>query len=291
MRAPRLKVATTQLSLEPVADPGVFWRRVETLVEQASRADAAIILLPEYGGLSLMLRETVGVNFTERLVAYSGNGAREYEQRMMALAQRHKIAIVAGTVPWTGDDGRLVNRCIVALADGTQVVQDKIHMTRFEDETWHVVAAADPALRLFSLAGVRCAVLICYDVEFPSVSSAAARAGVEVLFVPSCTDDMHGYWRVRHCAHARTVENQCYAVLSSVVAGDRRFDEISEHYGQGAVLSPCDVGFPLRGILCEGLLNTEGVIWADLDLELLDRTRRDGTVLNLRDQGTVPPIL
>ena len=115
------------------------------------------------------------------------------------------------------------------------------------------------------------------------MAAAAASAGVEVLLVPSCTDDLHGYWRVRHCAAARAVETQSFVVLSSIVGGDRRYPEVAVHAGQGAVLSPCDVGFAERGIVAKGERDREGVCIAQLDLELLRHTRHDGTVLNLRD--------
>ena len=56
---------------------------------------------------------------------------------------------------------------------------------------------------LFETALGKLAVLICYDSEFPLLARAAVDAGAEVLLVPSCTDSLHGYWRVRLGAQAR----------------------------------------------------------------------------------------
>ena len=71
--------------------------------------------------------------------------------------------------------------------------------------------------------------------------------------------------------------------MSSIVEGNKSFPEIGLHYGKGALLSPCDIGMPEGGIIKEGTKNKEGVAVAPLDLGILQKIRREGTVLNLRD--------
>jgi predicted amidohydrolase len=128
-------------------------------------------------------------------------------------------------------------------------------------------------------------VTTCYDVEFPAVTALAAQSRVDLLLVPSCTDDVHGYWRVRHCAQARTIENQCYVMMSSIVGGNKPWSEIDIHYGQGGIYTPCDVGMPEGGVKKLGLINVEGVITEELSHADLERLRKNGTVLNLRDSS------
>ncbi len=284
-----LRLASTQISLAPLSSPEVFWQRVETLVVKSKQQGARVLLLPEYITLSLIVHgHEASIPFRERLDAYANSTYKEFERKILELAKRYAIHIVGGTYPVRLADAHVVNRCLIAKADGTSLIQDKLNMTRFEAEEWHIQSPQEPLLTIFELDGVRCAVAICYDVEFPRVTAMAAGAGVELLLVPSCTDHYHGYWRVRHCAHARTVENQCFVALASVVEGDARFPEMDVHYGQAAILTPCDGSFPERGILAEGQLNQEGLCVATLDLEELGRIRRDGSVLNLRDQNWFP---
>jgi predicted amidohydrolase len=73
-------------------------------------------------------------------------------------------------------------------------------MTRFETEDWRVTARQ--RLKIFDTALGKIGVTICYDVEFPEIARAAARAGAHLLPVPNCTDDRQGVLRVRYCAHA-----------------------------------------------------------------------------------------
>ena len=60
-------------------------------------------------------------------------------------------------------------------------------------------------------------ILICYDVEFPELSRIYADQGMKILFVPFLTDTQNGYTRVRHCAQARAIENECYVAIAGCV--------------------------------------------------------------------------
>lgn len=276
-----MRVATTQFSLKAVARPQDFWRRVKTLCETAKAKKADAILFPEYFPLSFLLTAQSG-DFRKCLLESEGLEA-EFLSELRALAERLDMTIIAGTFPHAFG-GILLNRSWIMLPGESPIFQDKVNMTRFESEEWHI-SPGKPEMKLFRVAGALCAVAICYDVEFPQYCAAAAEKKVDVLFVPSCTDDVHGYWRVRHCAEARAIENQSFVVMSSVVEGNPAVPEIASHYGKGVVLSPCDIGFPEAGILKEGAKNKEGVAVAELDLRAIQRVRKNGTVLNLRDSG------
>ncbi len=241
---------------------------------------AAAICFPEYFALSYgLLLETTG-SFRERIRRFT-NHVPEFNSRLQSLAQQYEMAIVGGTVPVVSD-GQLLNRCHIIRPGYPIVHQDKIHMTRFEDEEWKVVGGARTLLA-FHWRNVLCSVAICYDIEFPQISLALAEAGTQVVFVPSCTDTEHGYWRVRHSAAARAIENQVFIVMSSIVEGDTQHPEIDAHFGQGVILSPCDGSFPANGILAEGRVGHEGVTTQNSDMAQLTHIRHHGAVLNLRD--------
>jgi predicted amidohydrolase len=59
--------------------------------------------------------------------------------------------------------------------------------------------------------------VICYDVEFPELSRLMADQGMNILFVPFLTDTQNGYTRVKHCAQARAIENECYVAIAGCV--------------------------------------------------------------------------
>ncbi len=101
--------------------------------------------------------------------------------------------------------------------------------------------------------------------------------------VPSCTDERQGYLRVRYCAQARAIENCMYVIQSSTVGSLPMVPAVSLNYGQAAILTPSDFAFSRDGILAEGVPNQESMIIGDLNLELIDAGRKNGTVLPLHD--------
>ena len=126
--------------------------------------------------------------------------------------------------------------------------------------------------------------MICYDSEFPELARHLIDQGAMILFVPYLTDTVHGHLRVRHCCAARTIENQCY-VATAGMAG--QIANVPEQYGafaKSAILTPSDLPFARDGIAAEASENIETIIFADLDLGMLDWARREGSVRNLSDR-------
>jgi predicted amidohydrolase len=160
-------------------------------------------------------------------------------------------------------------------------VQGKLHMTRFENEEWKV--SPRDGLKVFDTAFGRMAVAICYDVEFPEIVRAAAKAEAHILVVPSCTDDRQGFFRVRYCAHARAIENQLYVITAHTVGSLPMVPAVHLNYGQAAILTPSDFPFSRDGILAEGNVNQEQMVIGDLNLKTILDTRTTGTVLPLLD--------
>jgi predicted amidohydrolase len=277
----KLKAAAAQFSLRPVRNNEEFWARAEILIQEAARAGSDLVVFPEYFSLSLLMQEQ-GADFRSAL-RQARPHSESVANQLSRLASQYKILVCAGTLPWP-EQGKLYNRSFVLFPDGRRLHQDKIYMTRFESEEW-IVNEGAPLVTTFEFRGVNCAVLTCYDSEFAGLSRVLGEARVELLLVPSCTDTEHGYWRVRHCCEARSVENQLFVVMSSIVEGDRRHPEIEAHHGQGGIFAPCDQGFPANGLLALGEAQKEGLALADLDFDRLTEVRANGAVLNLRDSG------
>lgn len=273
-------VATSQFSLKALNRPQEFWTRVEALLTAAKREWATAVCFPEFFSLSWGMSLSTTGGFHERLRDMSSH-LDEFLKSFQDLSDQFSQAIVAGTIPLV-IEGELRNRCYIFRPRQPPLSHDKFRLVEVEKKGWQLCQGPE-RLQGFEWQGQRCAVAICYEVEFPQVSLALARAGVDVLFVPSCTSTEHGYWRVRHSASARSIENQMFTVVSSLVEGDPRFAEIERHHGQGVILSPCDGRFPTHGLVALGDLNREGVTSAKLDLDELQRLHRSGAVLNRHD--------
>jgi predicted amidohydrolase len=154
-------------------------------------------------------------------------------------------------------------------------------MTRFERERWGVSPGS--GVKVFDTPLGRLGVSICYDAEFPLIARRQAEAGADVILVPSCTDGLPGYHRVRIGARARALENQCYAVTSHTVGMAEWSPAVDENVGAAGVFAPPDIGFPPDGVLAEGPLSEPRWVFAELDLAALRMVRAEGQVTNARD--------
>ena len=127
---------------------------------------------------------------------------------------------------------------------------------------------------------------ICYDIEFPEASRYLADQGVEILFVPYCTDDRHGQLRVRYCAQARAIENQIFVATAGVIGNLPSVPAMDIHYGQAAVFTPSDFAFARDGIQAIADSNVETLLVTDLDTGDLYRSRAAGSVTPRLDRRT-----
>ena len=201
--------------------------------------------------------------------------------KMMELAVSYNINVIAGSMPLY-DDGKLYNVSYLCRRDGTVDEQYKLHVTPDEASYWGM--RGGDKLRCFDTDFGKIGILICYDVEFPELSRMLSDEGMKILFVPFWTDTKNAYQRVRLCAQARAIENECYVAITGSVGNLPRVENMDIQYSQSAVFSPSDFAFPHDAIVAEATPNTEMTLIADLDLDLLKDLNTSGAVRNLRDR-------
>ncbi|GIT93158.1 amidohydrolase [Jannaschia pagri] len=261
-------------------DPVVSWDawRAKT-ARWVTEADADLLVFPEYGAMELACLDGLdaAADLERSLHAVARHGPQA-QAHWAALAKDHACAILTPSGPWDAGQARPVNRAWFHGADGTLGYQDKQIMTRFEREVWDV-QAGDP-LRVFEVGDVRIGVLICYDAEFPVLAESLFRQGVDLLLVPSCTDGLAGYNRVRIGAMSRALEGQCVVVQAPTVGACDWSPAVDENRGAAAIYGPPDLGFPDDGILAVGPLDVPGWVRAEIDPVAIARVRADGQVLN-----------
>src|SRR5690606_10212650 len=101
---------------------------------------------------------------------------------------------------------------------------------------------------------------------------------------PYMTDTQNGYIRVRHCAQARAIENECYVAIAGSVGNLARVNNMDIQYSQSAVFTPSDFSFPNNAVKDEATPNTEMVLIDDVDLYAMLDLHEYGTVKNLKDR-------
>ena len=104
-------------------------------------------------------------------------------------------------------------------------------------------------------------------------------AGAELILVPSCTDTVAGFNRVRIGAMARALEGQCVVVQSPTVGPCDWSPAVDENRGRAAIYGPPDGFWPETGVIAEGEMDAPGWITAEVDLARVAQSRREGAVL------------
>ena len=284
----RIRVAALQYLIRPVKSFAEFSAQVDGLIDTAMDYGCHLLVFPEYFTLQLLTLGDVKRPMRDQIRDLASQRDRVVEL-VSAGARRSGMYIIGGTIPMhDAATGRTRNVCHVCAPSGEVGSQAKLRATRFEDEEWGI--SGGERLRVFDTAFGRLAVAICYDVEFPEIARAASKLHAHILAVPSCTDDRHGYQRVRYCAHARAIENQSYVIHACTVGSLPMVPAVSLNYGQAAILTPNDFPFARDGILAEGNPNQEAMVIGELNLRTIDEARIDGTVLTLRDSGNVHDV-
>lgn len=282
----RFTIAAAQYPIDRLADWDAYAAKLTRWVEQAAGAGAALAVFPEYGAMELASLDPATMGDLAGSLKTVSDLLPRVDALHAELAARHGLHILAASAPAALANGAYVNRTRLFAPQGKVGVQDKLVMTRFEREEWHISAA--PALRLFDTALGRIGVNICYDSEFPLLARAQVEAGMELLLVPSCTDSEHGYWRVRIGSQARALEGQCYAVHSPTVGDAPWSPAVDVNRGAAAIYGPPDRGMPANGVLAVGEMNVAQWVFAEVDLDEVARLRADGGVLNSRHWNEQP---
>ncbi len=276
-----VRVATVQLQMRRVESFEDFMGSVEFFVDSVSAYKTDFVVFPELFTLPLLAladhrlsaRESI-----EKLTEYTPI----FIEEMRKLAVGYNINIIGGSHPTQTDDGDIQNIAYVFLRDGSVHAQEKIHPTPNERRHWNI-KGGDEVSTIDTDCGP-IGVLICYDSEFPELARRMADEGARILFVPFCTDNRQGYMRVRYCAQARAIENQCYVVMSGNVGNLPGVENMDINYAESCIITPCDFPFARDGVAALCTENVETVAMANLDLTDLDWARAEGTVRNLRDR-------
>ena len=274
-----VRVGAVQWQMRPLHSLDDLLQQVEYFVDAVSGYQSDIILFPEFFNGPLMAQ--FNQENTAEAVRHLAEYTEPLRQEMVKLALSYNINIIAGSMP-EYEDQELRNVSYLCRRDGSWDKQYKLHITPDERAYWGLRGGND--VRIFDTDFGKIGILICYDVEFPELPRILAEQGLQVLFVPFWTDTKNAYLRVRRCAQARAIENECYVVISGSVGNLPRVENMDMQYSQAAVFTPSDFAFPHDAVAAEATPNTEMTLIADLDLDNLKELRTHGSVRNLVDR-------
>ena len=256
-----LKAALVQLRT-PASQAGAL-AQAEPLVREAARAGVQLIATPE--GTNILQRD--------RKLLFEAVRPLEEDECVLGLRRLAKdlgVWILIGSALVKREDGQLANRSALVGADGeVKATYDKIHMFDVDlptGERHRESAVYTPGERaaVAETPWGKIGLSVCYDVRFPHLYRAMAKAGAEIITVPAAFTRPTGeaHWEI--LLRARAIETAAY-VLAPAQGG---FHED----GRGTWGRSIIVG-PWGDILAKAEDDEPGVITADLDLDAVTKAR------------------
>ncbi|MFH1982014.1 MAG: bifunctional GNAT family N-acetyltransferase/carbon-nitrogen hydrolase family protein [Pseudomonadota bacterium] len=275
-RTSNVRLGVVQWQMRAFESLDGLLQQVEFFVDAVAGYKADVVLFPEMFNAPLLAQ--YDQQDPPKAMRTLAEHTARIRNEMLQMALTYNINIVTGSLP-EYNDGRLCNVSFLCRRDGTWDAQYKLHVTPDEAEYWGIQGGQ--GLKVFNSDVGKIGILICYDVEFPELSRLLADQGMKILLVPFWTDTKNGYLRIRRCAQARAIENECYVAISGSVGNLPKVENMDIQYAQSAIFTPSDFAFPHDAVAAEATPNTEMTLLADLDLDLLKELRKQGSVRNL----------
>ncbi len=274
-----IRLGLIQWQMRPYKNLEELLQQVEFFVDAVSGYRSDFALFPEFFNAPLMAENNhmSEPDAIRELAKHTSAIVSKFSE----LAISYNINIISGSMPEISGE-RLYNVGYLCRRDGTTERYEKLHVTPDEAKVWGMQGGTE--FKTFDTDCGKIGILICYDSEFPELSRILADEGMDILFVPFLTDTQNGYSRVRNCAQARAIENECYVAIAGCVGNLPNVHNMDIQYAQSAVFTPCDFAFPPNGVKAEATPNTEMILISDVDIDSLRELNRQGSVRNLIDR-------
>lgn len=280
-RKSNVRMGIAQWQMRQFQSMDELMRQVEFFVETVSRYNADMLLFPELFNAPLL--SAYNQDDPPQAMRHLAEYTEKIRDEILQMAVSYNINVITGSLP-ENHENRLYNVSYLCRRDGTWDAQYKLHITPDEADCWGLTGGN--SLKIFDTDFGKIGILVCYDVEFPELCRGLADKGMKILFIPFWTDTKNGYLRIRRCAQARAIENECYVAISGSVGNLPKVENMDIQYSQSAIFTPSDFAFPHDAIAAESTPNTEMALIADVDLDLLQELRKHGSVRNLESRRT-----
>jgi len=222
------------VQLRTPAEQSAALAHAAPLIRKAAGEGAKLIVTPE--GSNLLQRDRTAMVQTMRPLEED-----VFVQGARGLAAELRVWLLLGSVVVARPDGKAANRSVLIDAEGgLRTVYDKVHMFDVDlpnGDRYRESALYEPGTEA-AIADTpfgRLGLTICYDIRFPHMHRALAKAGAEILTVPAAftvpTGEAH--WEV--LLRARAIETGSF-VLAAAQGGlhaDGR-----ETWGRSTIVDP-----------------------------------------------------
>lgn len=244
-----MKIAVLQFDIH-FSDPAVNRQKVIEMIDRASGEQPDVVVLPEMWNTSFNFKQ-INENadcFGQPTLDILSEKAKQYH-----------INIVAGSIA-DNREGNIYNRAYVINREGKVIHSyDKIHLVHHAKEDQYISGGS--AIDVFELDGIKCGIVICYDLRFPELCRTLALKGAEVIFTPVQWFET----RLEHyeiLSKARALENQVFFVTANRIGEEFK----AVFPGKSMVVDPW-------GKIIGQMGSGEEILNCNIDLTLVQRTR------------------
>lgn len=257
----RVRVACLQVTAGRDFDPNI--RKLCRMIRTCAEEGAEFVLAPE------------NATMIEPVAAAALRKAKTEEDHpalpaLTEAAREAGVWLLIGSLSIRLPGGKLANRSFLVDDGGAIVARyDKLHCfdVNLRDDEWYresdTIQAGSKAVLAPSPWG-RIGMTVCYDLRFPGLYRTLARAGADILTVPSAFTRTTGRAHWHTLLRARAIETGCF-VIAPAQWGDHA--EGRKTYGHSLIVDPWGETVADGG---EG----EGPVFGTLDLDLVEKSRR-----------------
>ncbi len=257
----KLHVACIQMCSTDDIDENIA--AASTLIRRARAEGANFAATPEMTSL-----------MDQRKGALAAKVVAEADDRALkafrALAVETGMTLLLGSLPVRVDADLCANRSFLVAPTGDIVARyDKIHMFDVEvgdGQTYRESRDYRPGDKSVTadIGGAIIGLSVCYDVRFPALYRALAKAGAQILCVPAAFTRVTGQAHWRALLVARAIENGAFVVAPGQGGSHR---DGRETFGHSLIIGPWG------DVIAEGGIEP-GVVAAVIDLDAVAETRR-----------------
>ncbi|EQB89370.1 putative amidohydrolase [Clostridium punense] len=239
----------------------------ETFIKRAAEEKVKLILFPEMSLTGFTMNVEVHGEYYETSSKNMNNDKSHWNfnrtlDAIKQLSIKYSINIGIGYIEKELEESKGKNKYAVISALG-EVISNytKIHPFTFGTESKYYCGG--DKISYFNIDDFKLSTFICYDLRFPEIFQIASREAELITVAANWPKARINHWV--DLLKARAIENQCY------IAGVNRVGHGYgiEYNGNSLIIDP------LGNVIGNCLEGVEGLIIAELDVDLVHNLRKD----------------
>jgi omega-amidase len=260
-----LKIGLIQMHVEESKEKNIS--KAEEMIKKAAASGANIVVLPEM--FNCPYDNSYFRSYGEEEGGYTFG-------RISNIAEEENVYLIGGSVPELDTEGKVYNTSYIFDNKGNRIGKHrKMHLFDIDIEGGQYFKESDVLSRgnevtVFETPYGKMGAAICFDIRFPELFRLMAQEGAKVIFVPGAFNMTTGpaHWELTF--RTRALDNQAYTVG---VAPARSLESSYTSYGNSLIANPW-------GSIVGRLGHEEGILVEDIDLNMVDKIRRELPLLN-----------